>query len=203
MKKISFKACGIRSVEQALFCEKLGVDYIGLNFVPTSKRRIDADLGRKISTAVSTVSVVGVFQDQSLEEVVSISEQVDLDYIQCSGSEPVDYIQQCTKPVLKSLAVKEHSDIASMEKFRTCTHALIIDGPSPGSGKGFDWSLLSDVNIPFFLAGGVHPGNVRDAVLAVNPAGIDVASGIESDGQVDPSKIEAIVEQIKQLETTL
>lgn len=196
-KKI-FKACGIRSLKIARDCEQEGVDMIGLNFVPTSKRKIEVSTAKEIASNLKSSLSVGVFQDQPLETVNAISDEVGLDMVQLSGSEDSKYCGGVNRPVIKTIGadkiktVAEYDDVASM---------FIVDGKQPGSGEGYDYSIINKTLIqkPFLVAGGVSDLNTSHVLRLVEGAsGVDAASGIESEGIEDISKIRSILKQVKE-----
>ena len=192
-----FKACGIRTLAAAQYCEENSIPFVGLNFVAVSKRYVDEETAVKISAIMQNSASVGIFQNQELAEVNRIAKKVDLDFVQLSGSESVEYCQQVEKPVIKTLKI---TDLALIQEYERVVEMFIIDGATPGSGKGYDYSLLKHVvsKRPFLVAGGVNQKNAA-AILSELPsaAGLDVASGIETDRLVDTGKIQSIAQAIK------
>lgn len=184
------KICGIRKLSDALFCEKSEVDFIGLNFVPTSKRKIDLKEAKKICDALHHTKTVGIFQSQSLTEVNAIAQKTGINFIQLSGTESEEFVQQCCKPVIKikkDLSYEKSSAIYEL-----------FDGPQPGSGTQFDHRILKNYTRPFFLAGGITAKNLPKILTQINPFGIDIASGIETNGKIDRAKIIEILQIIHQ-----
>ncbi len=191
-----FKACGIRTIEDAQYCEENNIEFVGLNFVPTSKRRIDVSTAREItSSLVSTVSV-GVFQNQALDEIHEIAASTGLDFVQLSGDETPEYCRQVNYPVIKTLKLQ---DVDMIDSYSEVVEMLIIDGATPGSGRGYDYSQLKSVtsSIPVLIAGGVSQDNVGEILQALpGAAGVDAATGIETVGVVDQAKIQSIANQV-------
>ena len=192
-----FKACGIRTREDAAFCEEAGVDMVGLNFVPSSKRCIDMRTGRDLVSELRETTIVGVFQDQEVEEVNRIAMELELDFVQLSGNESVDCCRQVEAHIIKTITIdklpllKAYEEVASM---------FIIDGSMPGSGKGYDYSSLNRIKTktPFLVAGGISKSNVASVLSTLGSAwGVDVASGLESDGVVNQSLITDILKTVK------
>lgn len=195
------KYCGIRSLRDAIFCQESGVDYIGLNFVPKSHRFISLQKAAEIIRTLreqkkSKLRIVGIFQDQELSDVNSIAQQLDLDYIQLSGNELVNYVKKCVKPVIKGISIRRKSDFLKIDRYRGGISSLILDGKKPGAGKPFDHSLLKKIKTPFLLAGGLSLDNLKTAMSTVHPFGIDVASGIETGEQIDQQKMKKIIQMI-------
>lgn len=189
-QKCKVKICGVQTVKEALFCEKMGISFIGLNFVPTSKRKINLEKAQKICKKVSTVKTVGVFMNQPLKTVEEIAKRLGLDYIQLSGEEDLKFIQTCTKPVIKTIRVLSEEDLIQAAQLRPHVYALLLDHEQPGQGKSFDHDLLKEFEGDFFLAGGINSSNAHALVEAYHPLGIDTASGVETEGQRDFQKIQ-------------
>lgn len=195
-KKI--KICGIRNVAEAKYCEKLGIDFIGLNFVSSSKRFINEQKAQAICSAVKKTPTVGIFQNQSITKVNRIAQKLHLHYIQLSGNEPISFVQQCCKPVIKTINIKYKSDFERAKKYLPYTAYILLDGASPGSGNPIPVNLKK-IEYPFFLAGGIAPENVEKIVANANPLCIDIASGIETNGKIDLQKIKFIHHKINPL----
>jgi indole-3-glycerol phosphate synthase len=195
MKK-KFKACGIRSVEAAEYCEVNKIDMVGVNFVPESKRRVDIDTAKSICEVLTNTISVGIFQDESLEEVNRIAEEVGLDFVQLSGMESAAYCSEVIRPVIKTVSINNRNALA---EYADVVSMFIIDGIKPGSGEAYDYSVLKELNPgkPFLVAGGVNETNVESILTELPLAiGVDTATGIESDGQVDLVKIEKIASMV-------
>ena len=191
-----FKACGIRSVEDAVHCEEQNIAFLGLNFVPSSKRVIDIETARAIISVLKNTYSVGVFQNQPLDEVNSIAQKLGLDFVQLSGQESVAYCEQITLPVIKTLGL---SGLDSARAYEEVVTMFIIDGAVPGSGQGYDYSRLTGFKTirPFLVAGGVNIDNARQILTAVPETyGLDAATGIETNDQVDQSKIDTLAKMV-------
>lgn len=192
MIKPLLKICGVRNIADAQFCESIGVDFIGLNFIPTSKRHIDLQTGIKICGSVRNIKTVGIFLNQPIDYVNSVAQQLDLHYIQLAGDEDVRTIKQCNRPVIKTISIRQKNDLKPLAGFIPHVAYFIIDGPNPGSGETFSWDILGRLSVPYFIAGGINASNVVRAVSETHPLGVDIASGIESNGIPDQNKIEEI-----------
>ncbi len=189
--KPMIKICGIKNAKDAAFCEKNGVDFVGLNFVPTSKRFIDLQEGILIRKELKNTKVAGVFQNQSLEYVNSVVENLDLDFIQLSGDESLNFVKNCTRPVIKTIQVKSSADLKKAEKFYEAGAIILFDSEKPGSGKSFNHKFIKDFNKPYFLAGGINPLNLKK--IQLRPMCFDIASGVESRGVFDRKKLLSIL----------
>ena len=205
---IRIKICGIRMLEDALVAAEAGADFFGMVFVPERHRRITADAAKAIVEGVkdsggSAPWSVGLFADQLLDEVNAIVEYVGLDLVQLCGAETVEYAGQVSCGVIKVVHVAESATAtddagtgARVKDFSGVGHLVTLDryveGIQGGTGKGFDWGVaaaLSQAGLPFLLAGGLTPENVADAIVEVRPWGVDVSSGVETDGNKDHGMI--------------
>lgn len=215
-QEIKVKICGIRALEDALAAAEAGADFIGMVFVPERHRRITADAAKAIVDGVRTSRgpaprIVGLFADQPLNEVNSMVEYAGLDLVQLCGKETVEYAGQISCGVIKVVHVAESATAADdagtgarVRDFSGVGHLVTLDryveGVQGGTGKGFDWGVaasLSQAGLPFLLAGGLTPGNVSKAIAAVRPWGVDVSSGVETDGNKDHQKIRDFMENAR------
>lgn len=195
------KICGIRSVREGLFCQKMGVDFIGLNFVPSSHRKISYQTASEIIRALRKNSsgrpkIVGVFQNQDMEEVEAAAKSLTLDYLQLSGKETIPELRHFSIPIIKGVSIKKTSDLKKAEKYLPYSSYLLLDSRNPGSGKTFNHRPLRSFRSPFILAGGINPENVLKIIKESHPLGIDMASGIETDGEIDLEKIALLVKKL-------
>ena len=203
------KICGIQRLDDALVAAQAGADFVGLAFVPGRRRRItEADaqslvLGLRES-AQQVPKVVGLFADQSLDEVNRIADRCALDLAQLCGQEPPDYCAQVKVPVIKVVHILDSQPssevIGIVEGLQRDGHLVTLDrkvaGLQGGTGRSFDWSIAQEMarrGLPFLLAGGLTPDNVADAVRTVRPWGVDVSSGVETSKAKDPHKIQAFI----------
>lgn len=186
-----------------------GADALGLNFYPRSPRYVTPETAAALArTRPALGSVVGVFVNESADVIRARVRDSGLTAVQLHGDEPPEACAGFGVPVIKALRVKGAEDV---EKARTYVGvgdvaALLLDGAAPGyggGGVGFDWSLvarLADAGVPVLVAGGLHPGNVQEAVRATRPYGVDVASGVEvSPGIKNADAVRAFVRAVKTL----
>ncbi len=193
------KICGLRSEEDISRVNELKPDYIGFVFVKGRRRYIsprDADLLRtKLDEKIQSV---GVFVDAPIKEVAGLLEKGTVQMIQLHGCEDEDYVkrlkQLCDRPVIKAFVIRTSADV---EKARTFPADYLLLDSGQGTGETFDWSLLKGMNRPFFLAGGLNPDNVIRAISDVHPYGVDVSSGVETDGRKDYDKMKAFIEMVR------
>ncbi|GGM33356.1 N-(5'-phosphoribosyl)anthranilate isomerase [Paraliobacillus quinghaiensis] len=196
------KICGITTVEAGREAAFAGADFIGFVFAE-SKRRVTKEQAKEISEKLPpNVKKVGVFVDEELGTIQEIASIVGLDYIQLHGEESPGFCQKVGYPVIKAFHIHERGDLMKLVNYQ-CDYFL-LDSPAGkyrgGNGEVFNWSLAKD--LPYLtgkilVAGGLHAGNVREAISEVNPAGVDVSSGVETDGVKDKEKIRAFIHEVK------
>jgi phosphoribosylanthranilate isomerase len=197
LRVVFVKICGITRPECAIAAVQAGADAIGLNFVPTSRRVVDVTAARAILAVVPAhVMTVGVFRDQSAAEVLEITGALGLRATQLHGDESpavTAAVALGAQTVIKVIAAGGPF-VASIDDHRA--DIVMIDAPEPGSGVTFDWALVGDLvtRHRVLLAGGLRPENVADAIRAVRPWGVDVATGVELEpGRQDPDAMARFV----------
>lgn len=191
------KICGIRTEEAAGAAVESGADMIGLVFAE-SRRQVTLEQAARVLKAVEgrSIKTAGVFRNQSVEAVNQICRTLGLDYAQLHGDESSDYCRQIDGKVIKALPI---SSLGEAFDFQDCSDFLLIDSPEPGSGEAFDWNRLKDtsLSLPYILAGGLTPENVGSAIEAASPQGVDVSSGVETDGTKDTKKIRRFIREAR------
>jgi phosphoribosylanthranilate isomerase len=208
---IKIKICGVTRPEDAAMVAAAGVDFVGLNFWPSSKRYLPIERAPAVAEAArggGQVALVGVFVNTRLDDIVAVARTLSLDAIQLHGDEtPQDaasVAHQTGCAVWKAVAVGRRSDLDRLDTWSV--DAILLDTPTTGrggSGKVFDWKLARDARRAyptrrFVLAGGLSPDNVRAAIDAVSPWAVDVASGIESaPGIKDRAKLAAFLAAVR------
>ena len=208
---MKIKICGVTLVEDAARVAAAGVDFLGLNFWPRSKRRVDAERAAALAAAIrgaGPARIVGVFVDADPAEIAAVHARVDLDVVQLHGAEPPEAVaavaRAAGRPVWKAIAAGSPADLDALDAWPV--DALLLDTPTPdrgGSGVSFDWSLARAARLRhparrIVLAGGLHAGNVAGAIAAVEPWAVDVASGVEATpGVKDPARLAAFVEAVR------
>ena len=198
------KCCGMTRVEDALLAARLGADAIGLVFTTRSKRQVTLARAREIVAALPPfIATVALFMDDATARVQQVVDEVAPTLLQFHGRESDDWCAQFGRPFLKAIAMGEV--VSALPRLRDYPRAagLLLDGhavgEAGGSGRAFDWSLLpGDLAQPMILAGGLHAGNVGDAVRTVCPWAVDVASGVESTpGIKDAARLEAFIRAVR------
>ena len=204
------KICGITSVEDAILATLAGADALGLNFVRTSKRVIDRATAAHISDAVGNrIELVAVVADRSAHELADLREETGIRWLQLHGSEPPEDLELVLPEAFKAIGVGSPADAARAAEYGG--DRLLVDAKSGtpgvlgGTGHTFDWSLVAALAArrDLIVAGGLTPQNVADAVRALNPFGVDVASGVELPGnprKKDAARVHAFVAAVRATE---
>jgi phosphoribosylanthranilate isomerase len=195
---VRVKICGILDAVGAELAVDAGADLIGFHFC-SSPRRISPDLAKEIVEGLAVrPKIVGVFIDQSEDEVRQIAELVGLDLLQLHGSEPTGF--DAGTPAIKVLKVRD-GKIPSAEGW---PDLVMLDSWSAdqrgGTGRTWDWELARPLisSRRVFIAGGLEPGNVGTVVSGFKPYGVDVSSGVESSvGVKDPAKVRAFIRAVR------
>lgn len=205
MARTRIKICGIRTDEHALAAADAGADAVGFIFVRSSVRFIDPDEAAAIMSILPPmVASVGVFMNMSVESFSDIEERCPTTHTQLHGEESDELIAACA-PVIKGLRYNADTIARDLERFDQDDNveAILIDGPSPGDGVPFLWTDLvphvETLSKPFFLAGGLTPQNVGEAIRTLRPYGVDVSSGVEQErGVKDIDLIEAFCDAVRE-----
>lgn len=208
------KICGIRDENHALAAIEAGADFIGLVFAP-SKRQLSPAKAREIASAVKknndTAKVAGVFVNAPTSRVNELTDFCTLDWVQLSGDESWEYCHELKKAIIKVIHVssgqKTDEILAAIEtgyqllpeKELICLLDSRVGGAYGGTGQVFNWQLAKEVSVrfPVMIAGGLTPANVGQLVREVQPWGVDVSTGVESNGLKDTSKIRAFVKAVR------
>ncbi len=191
MTKIKF--CGLKSLDNIYYANKICPEYVGFVFAPKSKRYVAPAQAEKLRNALSKkICAVGVFVNEKLSTVAELLNAGIIDAAQLHGNEDDAYIKNLReftgKPIIK--AFKIYAAEESLADF------ILIDAGA-GDGKVFDWSLIKNLRREYFLAGGLTPENVGDAIKLLKPFAVDVSSGIETDGKKDFKKMTAFAEVVR------
>jgi phosphoribosylanthranilate isomerase len=195
------KVCGTTNEEDALLAVAMGADAIGFIFAP-SPRQVSHELVRDIVRRLPPeILTVGVFRDELPERVVHLVDRTGLRAAQLHGHETPEqsaFVHERVRVLFKAFAA---GDPGLADAAAHGADAVLVDSATPGSGKVFDWSLTEGVPSSIrrlVLAGGLHEGNVADAIARVRPWGVDVASGVESSpGRKDPRALRAFISAVR------
>lgn len=213
------KMCGISKVETIPAVVEAKPDYMGLVFAP-SKRQVTVDQAKTLVEELhkqytkrynngaeqsndDEIKTVGVFVNETLDNLVTIATEVNLDVVQLHGDEDEAFIQSLKErtnvEVWKAVQIRSAADAEAW--IDSSADMLLFDAyhkdERGGTGEVFDWSCLDVFERPFMLAGGIDSTNVARAIRTVRPYGIDISSGIETDGVKDDEKIKAFTNIVR------
>ena len=211
------KICGIQDVDNAKVAAESGADLLGMVFVTQRRRTISADVAKSISSSIKALEIpspkiVGLFSDQPIDEVNQYVESCNLDMVQLCGSESLQYCRSVCCEIIKVVQIPTASNASSdlsfvydlIKPYSDSGYYITLDSLIPGyqggTGHSFDWDIASDISKSghsFLLAGGLTPDNVSDAIKRVNPLGVDVSTGVETNGIKDPKKIASFIENAR------
>ncbi len=196
------KLCGLKRVCDIEWANELQPDYVGFVFARQSKRYVTGKEAEKLRAMLhKPVKAVGVFVNEEPEVIAALTRQRTIDMVQLHGNEDEAYLRRLRGmtgvPVIQAFRVKTREDIQRAEK--SSADIVLLDSGS-GGGKTFDWDLLQDMKRPYFLAGGLTPKNVADAIERLRPFGVDTSSCLETEGVKDKRKMTAFVEAVRRKE---
>lgn len=197
------KICGITNLADARVAAEAGADFLGFIFYPKSPRYVTPAQVAEIVAGLDRdgLQFVGVFVDEPQDAVVQVVARCGLDVAQLHGQEPPEAVGALAAqgvPVIKAFRVRDGLSRRALARYRPTAYLLdtYVPGRAGGTGRTFDWSLATVAQRcgPVVLAGGLHPGNVAEAVRTVAPWAVDVSSGVEvAPGRKDPEKVRAFV----------
>ena len=201
--QVKVKVCGMTNLKDTLVAVEEGADAVGFIFYKKSPRSVTMKLVREIVIELPPfVDTVGVFVDETAEQINKIADYCNLDIVQLHGDESPTFCKRMRRRVIKAFRVKDMQSLKKLSKFQVSgfildTFSESLDG---GTGKVFDWNLALPAKKfgPVIMAGGLTPNNVRQAIQRVRPYGVDVCSGVESEpGIKDHKKIRVFLKNAK------
>jgi phosphoribosylanthranilate isomerase len=193
------KICGVTRPEDALMAIEAGASAIGMVFAP-SARRVDLDQGQNVRDAIGDrVPAIGVFDDSAPREVGQIAELLKLDAVQFPAPLVAGRFLPDGVAVFRTVRVRDAEDLVEVERLECIAlhFDAYVEGKLGGTGIVAPWDVIAAnrPSVPFVLSGGLNPENVADAVVRLTPAGVDVASGVESEpGIKDAERVRAFIE---------
>lgn len=193
------KICGLQSEDDISYVNELMPDYIGFVFLQGRRRYISPEDAAHLKSLLNpSIQAVGVFVNEPVENVASLLQNGTIQMAQLHGQEDEAYARKlkslCDKPIIKAFIIKSESDIRDALTYPS--DFLLLDN-GLGTGEVFDWSLIQNIERPFFLAGGLTPENVRDAIFLTHPYAVDTSSGVETDQKKDYNKIKAFIDAVR------
>jgi phosphoribosylanthranilate isomerase len=196
------KVCGVRTLEDALGCGQAGVDLIGFNFWPGSKRFVSVEVAARIADRLPPgLRTVGVFVNPSEADVQRAFASGAVDLVQLHGDESPEFCRRFAGRFWKALRLTDEGSLALLDDYTS--EVILVDAEAPGwGGSGrrapVELAQKAAARRRVMLAGGLTPENVAEAVRAVQPWGVDVASGVErAPGVKDPGKVMAFVKAVR------
>ena len=204
MKKsssVKIKICGLRRPEDIEAVNFFQPDYVGFIVeFPKSFRSVTAEeLNGLTAKLDKNITAVGVFVNAPEELPAQLLNEGIIGMAQLHGQEDEDYIRRLRKltkkPLIKAFSVRSEDDIKNAVK--SSADYILLDQGSGGTGKAFDWSLIQEMNRPFFLAGGIGPDNLERAIQEIHPYAVDLSSSVETDRWKDPEKIRQVVDIVR------
>lgn len=198
------KICGIMTLTAAQAAVAHGADFLGLNFVKGRRRCLTVDKAREIIQGLGSAcpTTVGLFVDEDPATVRGILAECGLQYAQLCGAETPDYCANLGVPYWKVINLHSAADYERMTPYTNAT-AFLLEGADNGpGGTGQAWNYALAANAPrerpVLIAGGLNPANVSAAISQARPWGVDVSSGVETNGKKDPEKIAAFIRRARE-----
>jgi len=205
------KICGITQPQQGKAIASFGATALGFICVPTSPRYVTiAQIQAVMEQLPERIDKIGVFANTSIEEIIQTVADSGLTGVQLHGDEESEFCQRLRQSlpnveILKALRIRSFEDIDKASSYTVCVDTLLLDAYHPqqlgGTGKTLDWTMLEQFSpsCPWFLAGGLTPDNIVEALGQVNPSGIDLSSGVErGPGDKDLDKVAQLFERLVQ-----
>jgi len=198
-KQVKVKVCGMTSLKDALNAVEGGADAVGFIFYKKSLRSVTMKTVREIVLELPPfVDTVGVFVDETAEQINKIADYCNLDIIQLHGNESPTFCKKIRRKVIKAFRIKDMQSVKKISNFQVSGFLLdtFSENLHGGTGKVFDWNLALPAKKfgPVIMAGGLTPNNVQQAVRQIRPYGVDVCSGVESEpGIKDHKKVRAFL----------
>lgn len=196
------KFCGLRRQEDISYVAELGADFAGFIMSPNFWRYVaPEDVANLRKGLPETTKVVGVFVNEDVSYVAKCINDGVIDIAQLHGSESEDYIKELREAtsgkavITKVFLIKSEDDVELARK--STANYVLLDSGVGGTGQTFDWTLIRDIGREYFLAGGLNPDNVADAVNRFHPMAVDVSSGVEIDKLKDYAKMTAFAQAVR------
>lgn len=205
---VKVKICGMTDLRDALKAHEMGADFVGFIFFKESPRHVEPEHARVIIEDLPKDLIkVGLFFNQDLEVVRDEAKKCHIDILQLHGDESPEYCSELKKDfkIIKSFKVKNLSSIEGIDDYEDVDYYLFdtyVKGIPGGTGLSFNWDILKgrEFKKPIFLAGGLKPENVGEAVKKVSPYAVDVASGVEkSPGKKDYRLLKEFIDNAKNI----
>lgn len=193
------KICGLRREQDIRYANELMPNYIGFVFLKGKMRYVTFQEAAHLRSLLDpAIPAVGVFVNEPVENVIRLLQAGTIQIAQLHGQEDEVYVEElrraCDHCIIRAFAVRSSEDIHRAFDF-PADYPLLDNGK--GTGETFDWSLFQEQEKPFFLAGGLSPENVKEAIERFHPYAVDVSSGVETDGYKDYEKMKAFMDAVR------
>lgn len=193
------KICGLQSEDDISYVNELQPDYIGFVFLQGRRRYVSPEKAAQLRKLLNpSIQSVGVFVNESISNVAALLQNDTIQLAQLHGQEDEAYARELkrlsNKPIIKAFIIKSENDIKRALTF-PADYLLLDNGL--GTGESFDWSLIQNIDRPFFLAGGLNPANVKEAITLTHPYAVDTSSGVETDYRKDYNKIKSFINAVR------
>ena len=196
------KLCGLSRPQDIEAANALGPEYIGFVFAKGSRRYVSPETAAELKSKLDpSIRAVGVFVNEAPEEVARLLNEGIIDIAQLHGAEDEAYIRKlrelADKPVIKAFRMDAEDAESVPARASECSADAILLDSGAGSGMTFNWKALKNFTREYFLAGGLNPDNVAEAIRELHPAAVDVSSGIETEGRKDAAKMRQLVDAVR------
>ena len=193
------KICGLRREQDIRYANELMPDYIGFVFLKGKMRYVTFEEAAHLRSLLDpAIPAVGVFVNEPVENVIRLLQSGTIQIAQLHGQEDEAYAEELRRAgdhcIIRAFAVRSSEDIHRAFAF-PADYPLLDNGK--GTGETFDWSLFQEQEKPFFLAGGLSPENVKEAIECFHPYAVDVSSGVETDGFKDYENMKAFMDAVR------
>ena len=202
-QRTKIKICGLKRPEDITYVNEAKPDYCGFIIeFPKSSRNVTGALVRELTAKLNPdIIPVGVFVNVAPERVEELLLDGTIHIAQLHGQEDETYIRELKqlsdKPIIKAFSVKTAEDIE--KAVQSPVDYILLDQGSGGTGKTFDWSLIPEIERPFFLAGGIGALNMKQAICEIRPYAVDLSSSVETEKWKDPEKIRQVVDIVRRI----
>ncbi|MCR6546961.1 phosphoribosylanthranilate isomerase [Dehalobacterium formicoaceticum] len=200
MKNSKIKICGIKREQDIDYVNMLKPDYIGFVFAKQSRRYITPDMAAMLrKKLLPGITPVGVFVNEYVEKVAGLMLRGIIEIAQFHGQENEDYIaafrQLTGNPVIQAFRIDRPDDV--IRAAQSSADFILLDNGAGGTGTTFDWTLIQNIQRPFFLAGGLNADNVDEAIRLSNPYSVDISSGVETNNIKDYAKMQKFINRVR------
>ena len=196
------KICGLSRPEDITYINEAKPDYCGFIIdIPKSRRNVSISKVRELVQRLDPqICPVGVFVNKDCGKVAQLLNEGTIQIAQLHGQEDENYIKKLKSltdhPVMKAFSIREKKDLEAAAA--SSADLILLDHGKGGTGETFDWSVLEGwIQRPYFLAGGLNPENIPEAIQRIHPWGIDLSSAVETDGYKDEKKVQQFIEAVR------